>query len=129
MMKLFITLFLILFPFAVAAAQDSSDWQAVEKVFGRKGTEEGSVFKVTFPRSDLEVKVGGISIDPGLALTSWIAFEQVKNQVIMMGDLVLLEGEISPVINKLVSNNIEITALHNHLTDESPCIMYMHFSG
>src|SRR5579875_3201001 len=116
------------FLFAVATAQ-ASDWQAVEKVFGQKGVVEGDVFKITFPRSDLRVKVGEISIEPGLALTSWIAFKQIGGQTMMMGDLVLIEGEVATVVSKLASSEVEVTGLHNHIIGELPKIMYMHFSG
>ncbi len=116
------------FLFAVATAQ-ASDWQAVEGVFDQKGVVQGDVFKITFPRSDLRVKVGEISIEPGLALTSWIAFKQIGSRTMMMGDLVLIEGEVTPVISKLVSSGIEVTGLHNHIIGELPKIMYMHFSG
>ena len=129
MKKFSILVFLFFYSLTVAAQQQTTDWQEVEKVFGRKGTVQGDVFKVTFPRSDLKVKVGEVSIEPGLALTSWIAFKQMGSHTMMMGDLVLLESEISPVMNKLVSSGIKITALHNHLVNESPGIMYMHFSG
>jgi len=128
MRKLFVLfcLFLCLFTFV---AQGATDWQAVEKVFGRKGTLQDDVFKITFPRSDLKVKIGGIYFDPDLALTSWIAFKQMQDQVMIMGDLVVLDKEIGPVISRLVSNGIQVTAIHNHLVDESPSVIYMHFSG
>ena len=87
------------------------------------------VFKVTFVRSDLKVRVGNVLIEPGLALTSWITFKQMGNKAMMMGDLVLLDKEAHSVMPELVSNGIEVTALHNHLVGESPSIMYMHFSG
>lgn len=106
-----------------------TDWSAVEKVFGKKGNVQGDVFKITFPRSDLKVKVGNFSVAPGLALTSWIGFMKMGNQTMMMGDLVMLDAEVAPVISKLVSENLEITALHNHLVGETPTIKYLHFSA
>lgn len=114
--------------FTVASAQ-TPDWQAVEKVFERRGALQGDVFKITFPRSDLGVKIGEISIEPGLALTSWVAFKRIGSQAIIMGDLVLLEEEVIPVMSKFVASGVEITALHNHLSGESPKIMYMHYYG
>lgn len=128
-MKQFLILFSLFFCSFTVVAQQSGDWQAVEKVFGRKGTVQGDVFKVTFPRSDLKVTIGEVSIESGLALTSWIAFKQMGNNAMMMGDLVLLDKEVDPVMSKLMSNGIEVTALHNHLVNESPSVMYMHFSG
>lgn len=108
---------------------ESPKWEAVEKVFGKKGTMAGEVFKVTFPRSDLTVKVGNLSIEPGLALTSWIAFKPMGDKTMIMGDLVLLEREVEPAMSKLVAAGIEVTALHNHLVGESPRVMYAHFFG
>ena len=129
MKKFSILLCLLIFSFSVSAQEQSPAWKAVEKVFGRKGTVQGDVFKITFPRSDLNVKVGDFSIEPGLALTSWIAFKQVGSRSIIMGDLVLLEEEVPPVMNKFVEDGIQVTGLHNHLIGESPSVMYMHYSA
>ena len=104
-------------------------WTEVEKVFGKKGNVQGDVFKITFPRSDLKVKVGDFSVAPGLALTSWIGFLKMNKETMMMGDLVLLEKEVAPVVSKLVSENLNVTAIHNHLINETPAIKYIHFSG
>ncbi len=112
----------------IAIAQ-TSDWQSVEKVFNRKGNVQGEVFKVTFPRSDLKVKVGNVLIEPGLALTSWIAFDGSGNNSMMMGDLVLLDSEITPVITKIIANGLEVSAIHNHIIGESPNVKYLHFGG
>lgn len=120
------TLILSLAMFTVAIAQ-TPDWQSVEKVFNRKGTVQGDVFKISFPRSDLKVNVGAVSIEPGLALTSWIAFKGSGNHSMMMGDLVLLDSEIAPVITKIVANGLEVSAVHNHIVGESPSIKYLHF--
>jgi Domain of Unknown Function (DUF1259) len=127
-MKLFFAFFFLLFSFVAAHAQ-SNDWAEVEKIFGRKGSVKGEVLKVAFSRSDLKVKIGEVSIEPALALTSWIAFKKMEKQAMIMGDLVLLEREIAPVMAKLVMSGIEVTALHNHLVNESPSVMYMHFGG
>ncbi|WP_289136300.1 DUF1259 domain-containing protein [uncultured Brevibacillus sp.] len=104
------------------------NWESVKKVFN-KGTVQKDVFKVTFPRSDLHVKVEDVQIDPNLALTSYLAFKQVGNHSMMMGDLVLLEKEVKPVENKLMEQGIEVTALHNHIIEENPKIMYLHVAG
>lgn len=128
MKKLSILLFLFFCSFSFAARQQP-DWQVVEKVFGRKGTVQGDVLKIVFPRSDLRVKIDEVSIEPGLALTSWIALRQMGSQTMMMGDLVLLTSETAPVMAKLVSSGLEVTGLHNHILGESPNIMYMHYSG
>jgi hypothetical protein len=127
-MKKFFTLFICLLSYAAASSQ-VSDWAEIEKVFDRKGTAQGEVFKIAFPRADLKVKVGEVMIEPALALTSWIAFKKTESHTMIMGDLVLLDREIAPVTAKLVASGIEITALHNHIVNESPSVMYMHFGG
>src|SRR5262245_10908847 len=128
MMKEFIALFICLFSNATAIAQ-TYEWTEVEKIFDKKGTAQGDAFKITFPRADLKVKVGEVMIEPALALTSWVAFKKMAGHTMMMGDLVLRDGEMAPVMAKLVAGGIEITALHNHIAGESPRVMYMHFDG
>jgi len=127
-MKKLFALFFLLFSFFPVHAQVSG-WAEIEKVFDRKGTVQGEVFKIAFPRADLKVKVGEVAIEPAFALTSWMAFKPMEKQVMIMGDLVLLDHEIAPVTAKLVASGIEITALHNHIVNESPSVMYMHFGG
>lgn len=121
---------LVLWSYAPAYAQPAG-WDGVEKVFGRKGTVQGEMFKIAFPRSDLSVKVGEVSVEPGLALTSWIGLKRtgMGMEAMMMGDLALLEKEVPPVTAKMVAEGIQITALHNHLIGSTPFIMYLHFSG
>ncbi|MDP9203710.1 MAG: DUF1259 domain-containing protein [Gemmatimonadota bacterium] len=102
-------------------------WTAVEDVLGRKGTpNSGSVLKFSFPRSDLHVVLDGVTLKPALALGSWVAFKRIGDHVMVMGDLVLLDDEVASVMGSLQQNGIEQTALHNHLLDESPRVMYMH---
>ncbi len=104
-------------------------WTSVEKIFGKPGTIQNDVFKITFPRSDLKVQIASVAVEPGLALTSWVAFKGMHDGAMIMGDLVLLEPEVGPVVKKLTAQEIEITAIHNHLLGESPSIKYLHFSG
>jgi hypothetical protein len=102
------------------------DWKPVEQALGRAGSiQPGEVYKVAFPRSDLAVTANGVAIKPALALGSWIAFKDGM----AMGDLVLLESEVNPVISALQAGGIEQSAVHNHLIGESPRVMYVHFSG
>ncbi len=112
-----------------SAYAQPTGWDGVEKVLGRKGTVQGEMFKITFQRTDLSVKVGEVSVEPGLALTSWIGFKEMGQQAMMMGDLVLLENEVAPVTAKLVENGVSLTAIHNHLIGSTPVVMYLHFSG
>jgi hypothetical protein len=102
----------------------------VEAALGRAGTElPGGVYKVSFPRSDLDVVAGGVHVKPALALGSWAAFLPAKSGVMAMGDLVLTENEVNPVISALQAGGMEQTALHNHLLGETPHVMYLHFGG
>src|SRR5712692_6724215 len=128
MKKLSISVFLFWGFFTLSGAQ-TIDWWDLEKVFGRKGTVQGDAIKFSFPRSDLHVSVGEITVEPGLALTSWAAFKTMGTFATMMGDLVLLETELAPVTSKLVESGIELTGLHNHIVGESPRLMYLHFAG
>ncbi len=105
-------------------------WRPVEQAMGLSGTvQPGDVFKFTMPRRDLKVVLKGVEIKPPLALTSWVAFKQMGGRAMAMGDLVLAEDEVGPVVDKLQQGGIEINALHNHLMNESPSVMYMHISG
>lgn len=117
------------FAMSTFAIAQTPDWQSVERVFNRKGTVQGDVLKISFPRSDLKVKVGDVLVEPGLALTSWVAFKKSGDHSMMMGDLVLLDSETAPVIAKLVASDLEVSALHNHIIGESPSIKYLHFGG
>jgi len=106
------------------------DWDAVAKALGRSGTEmPGGIYRVGLGRSDLKVTLDGVQIRPTLALGSYLAFQKMGSEAMVMGDLVLLHEEVNPVMKKLVEGGIEITALHNHLLRSSPATMYMHFLG
>ena len=106
-------------------------WAPVEAALGRKGAmQPGDVIKFSFPRSDLAVTVGGVALKPALALGSWVAFKLVgTNRSMAMGDLVLTEAEVSPVMKALQAAGVEQSALHNHVLGESPRVMYMHISA
>jgi hypothetical protein len=101
----------------------------IDQALGRSGQKTGDVYKVSFPRTDLHVSVHGVAIKPGLALGSWAAFLGNDDNAMVMGDLVLLQDELNPVMAKLRSSGFEITAVHNHLLEESPRVMYMHYMG
>ena len=109
------------------AAASSRFWAPVEAALGRKGTPNpDAVLRFSFPRSDLVVVANGVTIKPAFALGSWVAFRRLGDHVMVMGDLVLLETEVAPVMASLQQNGVEQTALHNHLLRESPRVMYMH---
>ena len=113
-----------------APAQAATDWTKVEQIFGRPApAQPGGVHRFGLPRSDLKVTLDGIAIKPALALGSWLAFEEAGDQAMVMGDLVLTEAEVNPVMSSLAESGIEITALHNHLLGAQPATMYMHIEG
>ncbi|HKG45089.1 MAG TPA: DUF1259 domain-containing protein [Pyrinomonadaceae bacterium] len=104
-----------------------SDWKPVEQALGKAGSmQPGDVYKVSFPRSDLKVTAAGVELKPALALGTWVAFKRMQEMTVVMGDLVLTENEVTPVLTKLQQGGVETTALHNHVLNESPRVMYMH---
>jgi len=112
-----------------ARAQDV-DWQKVDDAIGRKpAVVAGDVHRYGFPRTDLSITLDGVTIKPALALGGWVAFKPMHGEVMIMGDLVLLESEINPVMAKLIANGVAITAVHNHLLRASPATLYMHVGG
>ena len=112
----------------VANAQEI-DWQKVDDAFGRKAAVSGDVHRYGFPRTDLTVILDGVTIKPALALGGWVAFKPMHGEAMVMGDLVLLETEINPVMLKMIEGGLEITAVHNHLLRASPATFYMHVGG
>ena len=114
---------------ATAAGAQDIDWEKVDAALGRKGAVSADVHRYGFPRSDLTVKLDGVTIKPALALGGWVAFKPMHGEVMVMGDLVLLETEVNPVMAKLIENGIEITAVHNHLLRANPAPFYLHVGG
>src|ERR1019366_7401025 len=107
-------------------AAAAGEWKTVEDVFGFPGANlPGGVVRFNMPRKDLHVTIAGTEIKPGLALGAWAAFHHIgDNDAIVMGDLVLTEDEVAPVVNALLDGAVEVTAIHNHLVGESPKIIY-----
>jgi Domain of Unknown Function (DUF1259) len=114
---------------ASAAHAQELDWQKVDTAFGRKAAVSGDVHRYGFPRTDLQVAVDGVAIKPAFALGGWIAMKPVQGGAMAMGDLVLLETEINPVMSKLVEGGLDVTAVHNHLLRANPATFYMHVGG
>jgi len=113
-----------------AAAPPESPWAAVDAVFGQPGKDQaGDVHKFSWPRTDLSVRIGDVPIEPVLALGSWGAFHRMGTGAEVMGDLVLLGPEVSRVVRALEAGGFEILAIHNHLIDETPRVMYVHYHG
>ena len=112
-----------------AASAQEIDWRKVDEAIGRSAAITGDVHRYGFPRSDLSVTLDGVTIRPALALGGWVAFKPAHGGAMAMGDLVLLETEINPVMAKLIENGIEITAVHNHVLRANPATFYMHVGG
>jgi hypothetical protein len=105
------------------------DWSKVDTALGKTAAAQGDVHRYGIPRSDLQVTLEGVTIKPALALGGWVAFEPAKDGTMLMGDIVLTENEVTPVMTKLLQSGIEITALHNHLMRTTPATFYMHIRG
>jgi len=106
------------------------DWKAVEQALGKSGQlQAGDVFRVGMPRTDLSVTVKGVPVKAGFALGSYAAFKQVGDRAMVMGDLVLLDQEVPAVTSGLLSGGLDVTAVHNHLNEMSPHVMYVHYEG
>jgi hypothetical protein len=116
---------------APGLAVAADDWQAqVGEALGKTGaTAPGGIYRVGLPRTDLKVTLDGVELKAGFALGSWLAFEKMGEQGMVMGDLVLTMDEVAPVMTKLAAGGIEVTALHNHLLRNQPFTMYMHVQG
>ena len=125
---------LLLTPRAGVASPDPSGgtWETVDHVFGETGKDlPENVHRFGWPRTDLRVTLEGTPIEPALALGSWAAFQKTGNgdEAIVMGDLALLGAEVPAVVGRLQAGGFEILAIHNHLIDEMPRILYVHFHG
>ncbi len=110
-------------------AKGMLDTATIAREIGKAGETQGDVYKISLPRTDLQVTVEGVLLKPGLALGSWIAFKSVGQSAVAHGDLVLGEDEVVPVVRELEEHGVRITALHNHLMHELPRVMYLHFWG
>src|ERR1700676_3397801 len=120
---------LILLTFTGVSRAQGLDTAKIDQALGRSWQKTGDVYRVGFPRTDLDVMVAGVAVKPGLALGSWAAFSGTDASASVMGDLVLLESEVNPVMAKLRAAGFEITGVHNHLLNETPRVLYMHYLG
>ena len=129
MRSLLVVTVLVLTIAGVAGAADP-DWKLVEQALGKPGQlQAGDVFRVGMPRTDLAVTVKGVPVKAGFALGSYAAFKQIGDQAMVMGDLVLLDQEVPAVMSGLFAGGLEVTAVHNHLNEMAPHVMYMHYAG
>jgi hypothetical protein len=130
-MKLVSPLALLILCLAVTtpARAQEIDWKKVDETLGRTAAVASDVHRYGFPRTDLMVTLDGVTIKPAFALGGWTAFKPMHGGTMMMGDLVLLETEINPVMSKMIENGLEITAIHNHVLRGSSATFYMHIAG
>ena len=112
-----------------AQAHAETDWTSVDTALGKSAVVQGEIHRYGFPRTDLKVTLDGVAIKPALALGGWLSFEPMRDGALVMGDLVLTETEVNPVMSKLLESGIEITGVHNHLMRASPATYYMHIHG
>jgi biotin operon repressor len=115
---------------ATPAFAAEPDWNQVGQALGKSGSvQAGGVYRVGFPRTDLKVSLDGVALRPGFALGGWVAFQPMGAETMVMGDLVLTQDEVNPVMRKLEEGGIEISAVHNHLLRAEPMTLYMHVQG
>src|SRR3982074_936554 len=114
---------------SLPAAAADIDWKKVDTAIGKTAMVSGEIHRYGLPRSDLRVTLDGIAIKPALALGGWVAFAPMHGEAMVMGDLVLLETEITPVMTRLLDSGLDITAIHNHILRASPATFYMHVAG
>ncbi len=116
----------------VFAEEASDPWYSkIEIRTGIKGAfnQKEEVFKVSLPRKDLKVNVAGVKMTPPLGLTAWAAFKNLGDHAMVMGDMVVLEDQVNPVMDAVLDHGLEVTALHNHFFWDSPRVMFMHIGG
>jgi hypothetical protein len=126
----FVTPFIAAAILATPALAAEPDWNQVGQALGKSGSvQAGGVYRVGFPRTDLKVSLDGVALRPGFALGGWVAFQPMGAEAMVMGDLVLTQDEVNPVMRKLEEGGVEISALHNHLLRAEPMTLYMHVQG
>src|SRR5947209_110874 len=117
-------------PSVAQQPQKAHDWAPVEQALGRRGlAQPGNVIRFGFPRGDLQVVIGDVTLLPAFALGSWVALRPEGARATIVGDLVLTESELTPVIDQLQRGGIDVSAIHNHLVGESPRVLYTHIHG
>src|SRR5688572_2358940 len=118
-------------PIMSLAGEKAFDTATIERLAGVKGelSKQEGVFKVSVPRSDLDINIAGVKMTPPLGLTSWAAFQKAGEQVMVMGDMVVLEDQVNPVMSATLECGLAVTALHHHFPWDTPKVMFMHIGG
>lgn len=138
MLQFFLTLLISFFTifapnmgFAAPSDLNKLNISQIEQLTGAKGelNSQENVFKISVPRNDLHVVAAGVKLVPAMGLTSWVSFKKIDHHVMAMGDLVLTEDQVNPVMSVALNNGLHVTALHNHFFWESPKVMFMHIDG
>src|SRR5712672_3034080 len=126
-----LTVFLLGASDAVALAQAplGAPWDSVGRILQTSGVATGGYYRYAFPRRDLTLRIGDVTVSPALALGAWAGFSGDAADATVMGDLVLTSAELKPVLAELSRQGIDVTAIHNHLAGEEPQITYVHFHG
>lgn len=126
-----ITILVLSLILPISAQAAKLDTAKIEKLTGLSGAlnEKEGVFKVSYPRSDISASAAGVKLTPPLGLTAWAAFTKTGKHAMVMGDIVLLEDQVNPVMSAALDNGLEVTALHNHFFWDSPKVMFMHIGG
>jgi len=114
-----------------AAENAKLDTAVIEELTGAKGKldEKEEAFKVSIPRTDLSVTAAGVHLTPPMGLTSWASFKRAGAHTMVMGDLVVLEDQVNPVMSVALDSGLQVTALHNHFFWDTPKVMFMHIGG
>lgn len=130
-MKLFLFALLSVYSFGATATEKHPNGDLISRLTGLAGmmNEKEGVYKVSFPRGDIKATAGGVDLTPPMGLTAWAAFKMIGNKVMMMGDTVLTEDQVNPVLSVALNEGLEVTALHNHFFGDSPKVMFMHIGG
>ncbi|MDD5772554.1 MAG: DUF1259 domain-containing protein [bacterium] len=137
-MKKYIVLIVMFFVFvflpgglSAGAKIEQSTFDMIDRLTNAHGefTEKENVYKVNFPRSDIKVNVAGVNLPVSMGLASWAAFKIINDSAVVMGDTVLLEDQVNPVMDTMLENGLKVTALHNHFLWDKPRVMFMHFDG
>ena len=118
--------FALTLAFAAQAHAAEIDWTKVDAALGKTASVQGQVHRYGIPRSDLQVTLDGVAIKPALALGGWLGFEPMQDGTVVMGDLVLTETEVNPVMSKLLGSGIDITGVHNHDAREPSHVLHAH---